>query len=78
MKSSQRIITVRVTPNARKESVEEIGPDSFKVKVNVPPEKGRANERAAKLISERLDVPLSRISLVKGDTSRDKVFAIRG
>ncbi|HIC09134.1 MAG TPA: DUF167 domain-containing protein, partial [Aquificales bacterium] len=45
-------------------------------RVNQPPEKGRANERIAELLAEYFDIPKSRVRLVRGETSKEKVFEI--
>lgn len=52
-----KIVTVKVSAGARVEKVEEVGLDSFKVRVQVPPEKGKANERVIEILAERYGVP---------------------
>ncbi|EPX79812.1 DUF167 domain-containing protein [Salipiger mucosus] len=68
-------ITLRVTPRAgRNEIREEEG--RLSVRVTAPPEDGKANAAVVKLLSKALGVPKSRLTLVRGATSRDKVFRV--
>lgn len=71
-------ITVRVKLNSRhKEAVEREG-EVFVVYVKSPPIEGRATKRAAELLAEHFDVAKSRVKLVHGTKSRDKVFEVSG
>lgn len=69
-------ITVKVKPNARENSIKLIETGIYEVKVSVPPEKGKANERVIELLSKELKTAKSRINLVKGETSKEKIFII--
>ena len=69
-------IKVRAIAGARKEGVEEMSPGYYRVKVSVPPENGRANERIRELLSGHLDVPKSHISLKRGSASKEKSFSV--
>ena len=70
------LIHVRVIPGARKEVIEEIRPSYLRVKVQEPPEKGKANDRVVELLAEYYRLPESNIVLKRGARSRDKVFGI--
>lgn len=52
--------------------------DALKVKLSSPPIDGRANAELVKFLSKKLDVPKSAISIVSGDTARDKTLEIEG
>lgn len=67
-------ITVKVKPNSRENSIKMLENGHFEVKVSVPPEKGKANERVIELLSKELKISKSRITLIKGETSREKLF----
>ncbi len=73
---SMRTIKVKVSAGAKTEKIEELGPDSFKIRVSAPPEKGKANQRAAEILAEHLGIPKSRVFLQSGATSRDKIFLV--
>ncbi len=68
---------VLVHPRARRLGVEVEG-DLTVVYVRSPPEKGRANEEAREILAEYFGVSKSRIRLVKGQRSREKVFEVEG
>ncbi|RVV99163.1 DUF167 domain-containing protein [Mesobaculum littorinae] len=69
-------IAVRVTPRAARNAVVEGTP--LRVYVTVPPEDGKANAAVQKLLAKALGVPKSRLTLLRGATSRDKVFRVEG
>ena len=70
------LIKVKAKPRSKKEGVKEIAKNYFEVRVNQPPEKGRANERIVELLAEYFDIPKSKVRLIKGETSKEKVFEI--
>lgn len=66
---------LRVTPGARRVAlVAEDG--AYRAAVTAPPEDGRANAAVAELLARALGVAKSRLVLVRGATSRDKVFRL--
>ncbi len=69
-------ITVKVKPNAKKNEVKKIDENYYEIRVTVVPEKGKANKKVVELLSKELKVPKSKIKLIKGETSREKVFEI--
>ena len=68
-------LAVRVTPGARSEGIE-IDDGRVLVKVRSKPEDGRATAAVADLLAAALGVPASRIALLRGATSREKLFRI--
>lgn len=66
---------LKVTPRARRE---EITRDAagLKVAVFAPPEDGKANAAVQALLAHALGVAKSRLVLVRGTTSREKVFRL--
>jgi uncharacterized protein (TIGR00251 family) len=70
------LIRVRVTPNAKQARVIELGEADFEVKVDERPADGMANKRLLVILSEHFGIPKSRIIIVKGSMSRDKVLEI--
>lgn len=69
-------ITVKVSAGARTEKIEEISPGVLKVRVQAPPEKGKANKRVAEMLAEHYHVPITRVILAAGSTRREKRFLI--
>ena len=68
-------LAVRVTPKASRNAVTRDG-DALRVTVTTVPENGKATAAVVKLLAKALGVPKSRLTLVRGETSRDKVFRI--
>ncbi len=69
------MIRVRVIPRARREGVSREG-DELIVRVRDPPEGGRANRRLVELLAQYLGVPKSRIEIVRGHRSREKLIRV--
>ena len=74
-------ISVRVTPRSSKPGIGEWkagadGREELEVRVSAPPTDGQANEAVAKLLSRRLGVPKSSITIVAGETGRHKRIAL--
>lgn len=69
-------ISVKVKPNSRENSIKQVETGIYEVRVSVPPEKGKANERVIELLSKELKIAKSRITLIKGETSKEKLFII--
>ncbi|GAB4264857.1 MAG: DUF167 domain-containing protein [Pararhodobacter sp.] len=65
---------LRVTPKARRVALED--GDPIRVWVTEAPEDGKANAAVRKLLAKALGVAPSRLELLRGATSRDKVFQL--
>jgi hypothetical protein len=71
-------LKLHVTPGAREDGLAGWQGDSLRLRVRARPEKGLANEAALRLLAGRLNVPRSRLALVRGATSRDKLVEVEG
>ena len=69
-------ISVRVTVNAKKVSVIQVGESNFEVKVDEKAIDGRANKRLLEILSTHFKIPKSRILILSGSKSRDKVLEV--
>ncbi|OUD08851.1 hypothetical protein BVC71_09005 [Marivivens niveibacter] len=72
---SGAMIALRVTPKASRDRITVEG-DQIRVYVTAVPENGKANAAVVKLLAKALGVPKSRLTVLKGVTSRDKVIQI--
>ncbi len=70
------LIRVRVTPNSREASVAKVGEASYEVRVDARASGGAANKRLLEILSEHLGIPRSKIVIVRGAKSRDKILAV--
>jgi len=69
-------IAIRVKPNAKAHAVEEIGENQYLVKVKAPPKENKANREVIETLAEYFDVPKSRVSILTGLKSSQKVVKI--
>jgi uncharacterized protein (TIGR00251 family) len=65
-----------VQPRARSNEVLGWQGDTLRVRVTAPPAHGEANRAVTDLLAEALGVAASRIALVRGAASRDKLFRV--
>lgn len=72
------ILFIKAQPGARKDEIVGEQAGSIKVRVTAPPEKGKANEAIIRLLAEKLNLRKSAISVISGETSRDKKILIQG
>lgn len=70
------VLPVRAQPKASRNAVCGFVGGRLKVAVTAPPDKGKANEAIVKVVAEALGVPKSRVSLLRGETSRDKELLV--
>lgn len=70
-------IEVVVKPKAKKTVIEQTGDASFLVSVTEPPHDNEANFAVMDVLSTHFAIPLSRIRLIGGKTSRHKFFDIQ-
>lgn len=67
---------VRVTPNASRSTLT-IDDGALRAAVTVPPEDGLANAAVQVLLAQALGVAKTRLKLIRGAKSRDKVFQLQ-
>ena len=75
--ASRLIVTVRVTPRARRNSLTLEG-ETLRAWLTAPPVDGAANVALLALLAERLALPKRAVTLLRGESSREKVVAIEG
>ena len=75
-------LAVRVQPGAKKTAITGVyGEDEgaqLKVAVQAPPLEGRANQALIAFLAEFFSLSRTNVVLVSGETSRSKVFLLRG
>lgn len=69
-------LAVHVTPRAGKDEVAGWRGDELEVRVTAPPDGGKANEAACKLVAGLLGVPKSAVRVARGQTARHKSLEI--
>jgi uncharacterized protein (TIGR00251 family) len=71
-------IEVRLQPRGSKDELIGMRDGVLRAKVTAPPVDGRANKALCKLIAKRVGVAPSRVSVVRGEKSREKVVRVEG
>ena len=70
-------IVVRIKPNAKTGSIEKGSEGELLVRVKAPAREGKANEALLKALSEYFDIPKSRLSIVNGLGSKNKIVELK-
>jgi uncharacterized protein len=71
-------IAVRVQPRAPRNEIDGERDGRLLVRLVAPPVEGRANQALTRLLARRLGVSASRVSVVRGARSRDKLVRVEG
>jgi uncharacterized protein YggU (UPF0235/DUF167 family) len=69
-------IFIKVKANAFRPGIVKMSDTNFKVSVSEPPEKGKANAAVIRALAEYLKIAPSRIFIVAGSTSKNKIVNI--
>lgn len=69
---------VRVQPRARKNAITGVLGEALKLALTAPPVEGKANQACVEFFVEFLNVPRGSVTIVGGQTSRNKVIRIAG
>jgi hypothetical protein len=70
-------IQVKVKPRSKTEDVtKEMGGDVYLVRVKEPPVEGKANRAVLKLLARHFGVPESRLRIVSGLASKNKIIEV--
>lgn len=71
-------IAVRVQARAKRDEIVGERAGVLVVRISAPPVDGRANRALCKLIARRAGVAPSKVSIVRGEGSRDKLVRVDG
>jgi uncharacterized protein YggU (UPF0235/DUF167 family) len=78
MSESQTRLSLRVSPGAKSSAVVGRYGERWKIRVAAPAESGRANEALLELMAGTLGITRSRLRVVSGIGSRDKIVEVTG
>jgi uncharacterized protein (TIGR00251 family) len=70
------VLNVHVQPGARRTEVAGLYGAALKLRLAAPAVDGKANAALRAFLADAFDVPLRHVTLVRGETSRDKVVRI--
>jgi len=71
-------VRLRVSPGARRNELVGRHGEGWKVRVAAPPEGGRANDAVLNLLARELSLPRRSLSIVSGQSAREKVVRMEG
>ena len=71
-------IEVRVIPRARRDEIGGERGGLLVIRLSASPVDGAANAALCRLVARRAGVPTRRVTIVRGQTSRDKVVRVEG
>lgn len=71
-------LPIKAIPNAPRSAVVGWLGEALKVKVHAPPVEGKANEALCAFLADTLGLPRRAVTVLRGDTSRQKVVRIDG
>lgn len=70
------MLSIRVIPNSKKVEIMKIDENSYRIKLDAPTTKGKANARLIEVLSDYFNVKKSSVTIVKGHKSREKLIII--
>jgi uncharacterized protein len=71
-------LSVRLTPRGGRDAISGVRDGVVQARVSAPPVDGKANDALCRLLAKALGVPRSRVSVVRGQSARDKVVRVDG
>ena len=71
-------IDTRVTPRASRNTIDGVREGRLVIKVTAPPVDHAANAAVIELLADALQVPRRSVTIVAGEQSRSKSFAVAG
>ena len=71
------LLNLRVSPGAKRTSIEGPYGAALKLKVAAPPQEGKANAEVERFLAKVLGLPRSDVAVVRGASARDKVVLVR-
>ena len=74
----ESFLNIRLQPRAKRDEVVGERGEAVVIRVTAPPVDGKANAALCAFIARRLRIPASRVAVVRGQTSRDKVVRVEG
>ncbi|MEI7881303.1 MAG: DUF167 domain-containing protein [bacterium] len=72
------IINVHATPRASKNQIQGLHGNALKIRLQAPPVDGKANETLIEFLAGALGIPRRQITIISGQTSRQKRLRLQG
>lgn len=78
MTGESALLRIRVQPRAKRDEVVGERGDAIVIRLKAPPVDGKANAALIEFIAKAAGVPRSRVEILRGATSREKVLRVSG
>ena len=78
MKHGPTNLAFKILPNASGSEVVGWRGEFIKIRINAPAVDGKANKALLEFLSDRVGIPKSQVTLLRGETSRQKWIAFAG
>jgi len=75
-KSGALLLHLKIQPNASSSKIAGQHGQRLKIRLQSPPQNGKANRELLRFLSKLLKIPKSSLDLIRGQTSRDKTIRI--
>ncbi|MFA6017076.1 MAG: DUF167 domain-containing protein [Patescibacteria group bacterium] len=69
-------IFVKVKTKAKVKKLISINETHFVISISSPPEKGKANKEIVKALAKYFDTSISKINIISGEKSKEKIIEI--
>ena len=77
-KSGTLLLHLKIQPNASRSGLAGQHGQRLKIRLQSPPQNGKANRELIRFLSDTLGIPKSSLDLIRGQSSRDKTVRIEG
>jgi uncharacterized protein (TIGR00251 family) len=71
-------VRIRVRAGSSRDGLVRVEDGTIVIRVTAPPRDGRANNAVCRFVAKRVGVPPSRVRILRGARSREKVLRIEG
>ncbi|MDD5455531.1 MAG: DUF167 family protein [Candidatus Margulisbacteria bacterium] len=76
MQTKPKLLHVKTITNAKKCEIIYENEDHLKIKLNIIPEKGKANKKIIDILAKQLKIPKKKLKIISGELSHNKILAI--
>lgn len=76
--SSGVLVAIKLVPRSSVNRIDGLHGDALKIRLNAPPVDGKANAALLRFLADTLGVPMARVALKTGETSRQKTVLVTG